>query len=117
MVHARTKTAGHLIVVEEQEPMGLTSLQRQLPLSLQFAVSLDLGCPAKMFGGVVVPPPDALHLICRVLTLTGIDMNIGIYYHVHKVQLVFPPNKKAASGGTLQVGGTRTFRPDAFDVS
>lgn len=67
--------------------------------------------------------PALMH--CRVLTLgpsfridiqakatlaTGVDMSIGIHYHVDKVQPVFPPNKKAASGGTFQVGDTRTFR-------
>jgi hypothetical protein len=45
-------------------------------------------------------------------------MSIGIQYHIDNVQLVFPPNKKAASGGTFQVGDIRMFRPSlAFDVS
>jgi len=41
---------------------------------------------------------------------TGVNTSIGIHYHVDKVQLVFPHNKKAASCGTFQVDDTRMFR-------
>lgn len=67
----------------------------------------EVGIPGLDFPGVLTLGPSfRIDAQAKATLATGVDMSVGIHYHVDKVQLVFPPNKKAASGGTFQVGDT-----------